>query len=146
MPCANCKTARAGCSGRKVLTKMGVPSRAGSRNSLAFIVAHGTRTSGRGVVQFVARVSVKLRESNLVKLGQREFDVLIVGGGINGAVSAAALSSQGAKVALIDRDDFAGFTSQESSNLVWGGIKYLESFEFLLVRKLCLSRNRLLQA
>ncbi|MFT3928368.1 MAG: FAD-dependent oxidoreductase [Myxococcales bacterium] len=89
---------------------------------------------------------MKLRESNLVKLGQRQFDVLIVGGGINGAVSAAALSAQGAKVALIDRDDFAGFTSQESSNLVWGGIKYLESFEFLLVRKLCLSRNRLLRA
>ncbi len=89
---------------------------------------------------------MKLRESNLVKLGEREFDVLIVGGGINGAVSAAALSAQGAKVALIDREDFAGFTSQESSNLVWGGIKYLESFEFLLVRKLCLSRNRLLRA
>jgi len=89
---------------------------------------------------------VKLRESNLVKLGQREFDVLIVGGGINGAVIAAALSAQGAKVALIDKEDFAGFTSQESSNLVWGGIKYLESFEFLLVRKLCLSRNRLLRA
>ncbi|HEX3593767.1 MAG TPA: FAD-dependent oxidoreductase, partial [Polyangiaceae bacterium] len=36
--------------------------------------------------------------------------------------------------------------SQESSNLVWGGIKYLESFEFTLVRKLCLSRNRLIRA
>ncbi len=89
---------------------------------------------------------MKLRESNLVKLSQRVFDVLIVGGGINGAVSAAALSSRGAKIALIDRGDFAGFTSQESSNLVWGGIKYLESYEFLLVRKLCLSRNRLLRA
>lgn len=100
----------------------------------------------RGDVQFAIEVSVKLRESNLNKLGQRVFDVLIVGGGINGAVSAAALSARGAKVALIDREDFAGFTSQESSNLVWGGIKYLESFEFLLVRKLCLSRNRLLQA
>ncbi len=89
---------------------------------------------------------MKLRESNLDKLGQRVFDVLIIGGGVNGAVSAAALSGQGAKVALIDRGDFAGFTSQESSNLVWGGIKYLESFEFALVRKLCLSRNRLIRA
>jgi glycerol-3-phosphate dehydrogenase len=87
---------------------------------------------------------VKLRASNLDKLDQRTFDVLIIGGGINGAVSAAALSAQGAKVALIDRGDFAGFTSQESSNLVWGGIKYMESFEFPLVRKLCMSRNRLL--
>jgi glycerol-3-phosphate dehydrogenase len=89
---------------------------------------------------------VKLRESNLDKLGQRVFDVLIVGGGINGAVSAAALSAQGAQVALIDRGDFAGFTSQESSNLAWGGIKYLEGFEFTLVRKLCMSRNRLIRA
>jgi glycerol-3-phosphate dehydrogenase len=90
--------------------------------------------------------SVKLRESNLDKLGQRVFDVLVIGGGINGAVSAAALAAQGAKVALIDKGDFASFTSQESSNLVWGGIKYLETFEFTLVRKLCLSRNRLLRA
>jgi glycerol-3-phosphate dehydrogenase len=89
---------------------------------------------------------VKLRESNLDKLGQRVFDVLVIGGGINGAVSAAALSAQGAKVALIDKGDFAGFTSQESSNLVWGGIKYMETYEFLLVRKLCMSRNRLLRA
>lgn len=89
---------------------------------------------------------MKLRASNLEKLEQRVFDVLVVGGGVNGAVSAAALASQGAKVALIDRGDFAGFTSQESSNLAWGGIKYLESFEFGLVRKLCLSRNRLIRA
>ncbi len=87
-----------------------------------------------------------LRDSNLDKLERRIFDVLIVGGGINGAVSAAALSAQGARVALIDRGDFGSVTSQESSNLVWGGIKYLETFEFGLVRKLCLSRNRLLRA
>lgn len=87
-----------------------------------------------------------LRDSNIETLGQRIFDVLIVGGGINGAVCAAALTAQGVKVALIDRGDFAGFTSQESSNLVWGGIKYLESFELGLVRTLCLSRNRLLEA
>jgi glycerol-3-phosphate dehydrogenase len=89
---------------------------------------------------------VKLRESNLDKLDQRAFDVLIIGGGINGAVSAAALSARGARVALIDKGDFAGFTSQESSNLVWGGIKYMEGFEFGLVRKLCLSRNKLIRA
>ncbi len=89
---------------------------------------------------------MKLRDSNLEKLRQRVFDVLIIGGGINGAVSAAALSAQGAKVALIDKGDFAGFTSQETSNLVWGGIKYLESFELRLVRKLCQSRNRLIFA
>ena len=77
-----------------------------------------------------------LRETNIEKLGQGVYDVLVLGGGINGAVAAAALAARGAKVALIDRGDFAGFTSQESSNLAWGGIKYMESFEFPLVRKL----------
>jgi glycerol-3-phosphate dehydrogenase len=74
------------------------------------------------------------------------FDVLVVGGGINGAVSAACLASRGAKVALIDKRDFAGFTSQQSSNLAWGGIKYMESLEFGLVRKLCKSRNHLIRS
>ena len=85
-----------------------------------------------------------LRSTNLQKLDRETFDVLVIGGGINGAVCAASLSVQGARVALIDQGDFAGMTSQESSNLVWGGIKYLESGELPLVRKLCSSRNRLM--
>jgi glycerol-3-phosphate dehydrogenase len=89
---------------------------------------------------------VSLRESSLQRLNNGTFDVLIIGGGINGAVSAAVLAGRGAKVALVDRGDFGGFTSQESSNLVWGGFKYLENYEFLLVRKLCMSRNRLVRA
>lgn len=88
--------------------------------------------------------AMKLRNSNVRRLGIEEYDVLIVGGGINGAVSAAALAAKGVKVALIDRGDFAGSTSSESSNLAWGGIKYLESYEFLLVNKLCKSRNYLM--
>jgi glycerol-3-phosphate dehydrogenase len=74
------------------------------------------------------------------------FDVVVVGGGINGAVAAAAASARGGKVALVDRGDFGGETSQSSSNLAWGGIKYLETYEFGLVRKLCVSRNHLLKA
>ncbi len=89
---------------------------------------------------------MKLRSSNIEKLSREEFDVLIIGGGINGAVSAAALSAKGARVALIDRGDFAGETSSNSSNLAWGGIKYMESGEFLLVNKLCKSRNELMRA
>ncbi|HRY19097.1 MAG TPA: FAD-dependent oxidoreductase [Candidatus Competibacteraceae bacterium] len=88
---------------------------------------------------------MQLRESNIQKLKQGVYDVLIIGGGINGAVSAAALSGKGARVALIDQRDFAGFTSQQSSNLVWGGIKYLENRDYALVRKLCLSRNHLMR-
>lgn len=87
-----------------------------------------------------------LRDSNLERLGNQVFDVLVIGAGINGAVSAAALGGKGAHVALIDKGDFASFTSQSSSNLAWGGIKYLESYEFGLVRKLCLSRNHLMRS
>ncbi len=87
-----------------------------------------------------------LRSANVARLGETVFDVLVVGGGINGAVSAACLAARGAKVALIDKGDFASFTSQESSNLAWGGIKYMESLEFGLVRKLCLSRNHLIRS
>ena len=87
-----------------------------------------------------------LRESNIDQLKGGIFDVLIVGGGINGAVSAAALASRGARVAVIDRGDFAAFTSEESSNLVWGGFKYLENYEIGLVRNLCKSRNHLIKA
>lgn len=75
-----------------------------------------------------------------------QFDVAIIGAGINGAVAAAALSAAGLKVLLVDKGDFASFTSQESSNLVWGGIKYLQSYEFWLVFKLCLARNRMMRA
>ena len=87
-----------------------------------------------------------LRNTALAKLNGGSFDVLIIGGGINGAVSAAVLAGRGATVVLVDRGDFGSFTSQESSNLVWGGFKYLEGYEILLVRKLCVSRNRLIKS
>jgi glycerol-3-phosphate dehydrogenase len=86
------------------------------------------------------------RPDLLEKLDNATVDVAIVGGGINGAVTAASLSAAGISVALIERGDFSSFTSQESSNLVWGGFKYLQSYEFQLVRKLCQSRNRLIEA
>src|SRR5262249_14875209 len=108
----------------------------------------GGRPSTAGtapVLESASRMST-LRAATLDKLDQGTFDVLVLGGGINGAVSAAALAGRGASVALIDRGDFAGFTSQQSSNLAWGGIKYMESFEFGLVRKLCKSRNHLIRS
>ena len=87
-----------------------------------------------------------LRERQLGDLQNDPFDVIVVGAGINGAVSAAALAARGARVALLDERDFAGFTSQESSNLAWGGIKYLEGWELGLVRDLCRGRNELVRA
>jgi glycerol-3-phosphate dehydrogenase len=91
-------------------------------------------------------MSTVLRDKNIDSLDGQHFDVLIVGGGINGAVSAAALAGRGVRVALVERGDFASGVSSNSSNLAWGGIKYLESREFLLVNKLCKSRNELMRA
>ena len=86
------------------------------------------------------------RDEQLKKITEKPLDVLIIGGGINGAVSFGALAGQDISVGLIDRKDFASETSMHSSNLVWGGIKYMESYEFGLVRKLCMSRNQLMKA
>ncbi|HET6438758.1 MAG TPA: FAD-dependent oxidoreductase [Anaeromyxobacter sp.] len=90
--------------------------------------------------------SPSLRTSNLERLSCSALDVLVLGGGINGAVTAAALAARGARVGLLERRDFGSATSQESSNLVWGGIKYLETYELGLVRKLCRARNQLLRS
>jgi len=87
-----------------------------------------------------------LRTTHIDRIRDGSFDTLIIGGGINGAVTAASLAGRGASVALVDRGDFASFTSQASSNLVWGGFKYLENYELWLVFKLCQSRNRLMRA
>lgn len=87
-----------------------------------------------------------LRDTNLHGLETQTFDVVVLGGGINGSASAAALASRGARVALIDAGDFASGSSQQSSNLAWGGIKYMESHEFGLVTKLCASRNELMRS
>lgn len=89
---------------------------------------------------------MSLRSTHIDRLRDGSFDTLVVGGGINGAVTAASLAGRGANIALIDRGDFAHFTSQASSNLVWGGFKYLENYELPLVFKLCRSRNRLMKA
>ncbi|MAT91927.1 MAG: FAD-dependent oxidoreductase [Halioglobus sp.] len=91
-------------------------------------------------------MTASLRDSNIERLDDGVFDVLVIGAGINGAVAAASLAGRGVRVALIDRGDFAGGVSSNSSNLAWGGIKYLESGELLLVDKLCRSRNRLMRA
>ena len=91
-------------------------------------------------------MGVAQRSENLRRLDGGDFDVLVIGGGINGAVSAAALAGRGASVALVDRGDFGAFTSQESSNLVWGGFKYLENYELGLVYGLCRSRNELMKS
>src|SRR5207253_2881460 len=126
-------------SGGRYVPALGIELR---RRALSRPLGAGRPVYPRGMTQ----PTPTLRATNLDKLAAQQFDVLVLGGGINGAVSAAALAARGAKVALIDRGDFASVTSQQSSNLAWGGIKYLESYELGLVRKLCRARNKLIRS
>jgi D-erythritol 1-phosphate dehydrogenase len=74
------------------------------------------------------------------------YDILIVGGGINGAGIARDAAGRGLKVLLCERDDLAQGTSSRSGKLVHGGLRYLEYYEFRLVREALIEREVLLRA
>lgn len=82
---------------------------------------------------------------NLGRMSQEEFDLVIVGGGINGAGVARDACQRGMKVALIEAADFASGTSSRSSKLIHGGIRYLENREFHLVFEALSERRKLLE-
>ena len=73
-------------------------------------------------------------------------DVLVVGGGINGAGIARDLAGRGLKVVLCEKDDLAAHTSSSSTKLIHGGLRYLEYYEFSLVRKALAEREVLLKS
>ena len=75
-----------------------------------------------------------------------ECDVLVVGGGINAAGIARDLAGRGASVVLAEKDDLAAHTSSSSTKLIHGGLRYLEYFEFSLVRKALAERELLLRS
>ncbi|GAA4035629.1 glycerol-3-phosphate dehydrogenase [Parerythrobacter jejuensis] len=72
------------------------------------------------------------------------YDLLVIGGGINGAGIARDAAGRGMKVLLVEKDDLAGHTSSASTKLVHGGLRYLEHYEFRLVRESLIERERLL--
>jgi glycerol-3-phosphate dehydrogenase len=72
-------------------------------------------------------------------------DLLIVGGGINGAGIARDAAGRGLKVMLVEQADLASATSSASTKLIHGGLRYLEFFEFRLVREALMERERLLR-
>lgn len=74
-----------------------------------------------------------------------DVDLLIVGGGINGAGIARDAAGRGLKVALVEQADLASATSSASTKLIHGGLRYLEFFEFRLVREALMERERLLR-
>ena len=84
------------------------------------------------------------RTAQLLRLGQRRFDVLVIGGGITGAGIAREAARRGLDVALVERDDFASGTSSRSSRLVHGGVRYLEHGHLRLVFEACHERRALL--
>ena len=73
-------------------------------------------------------------------------DVFVVGGGINGAGIARDLAGRGCKVLLCEKDDLAAHTSSSSTKLIHGGLRYLEYYEFSLVRKALAEREVLLKS
>ena len=75
-----------------------------------------------------------------------QVDLLIVGGGINGAGIARDAAGRGLSVVLVEQDDLASHTSRWSSKLIHGGLRYLEYYEFRLVREALIEREVLLRA
>ena len=73
------------------------------------------------------------------------FDLLVVGGGINGAAIARDAAGRGLAVLLVEKDDLAAHTSSASSKLIHGGLRYLEQYEFRLVREALAEREILLR-
>jgi glycerol-3-phosphate dehydrogenase len=74
-----------------------------------------------------------------------QFDLLIIGGGINGTAIARDAAGRGQKVLLVEKDDLASHTSSSSSKLIHGGLRYLEYYEFRLVREALREREILLR-
>ena len=81
------------------------------------------------------RFSVLDRDKHLKKLKSETFDLLIIGGGITGAGIALDASSRGMKVCLVEKNDFASGTSNKSTKLIHGGLRYLKQLEIGLVRE-----------
>ena len=76
-------------------------------------------------------------------LADADYDVVIIGGGMAGAGAARDLAMRGLSVALLDKGDFASATTSLSSKLIHGGLRYLELFDFGLVRESLAERQRL---
>ncbi|MDX2042903.1 MAG: glycerol-3-phosphate dehydrogenase/oxidase [Acidobacteriota bacterium] len=84
--------------------------------------------------------SWRSRLDSLERFKREVFDVLIIGGGITGAGLALDAAARGLKTALVEKRDFAAGTSSRSTKLIHGGLRYLEQFDFALVREALLER------
>ena len=80
------------------------------------------------------------------RIGHTDFDIFVIGGGINGCGIARDAAGRGVRVALAEMNDLAAATSSASTKLFHGGLRYLEFFEFRLVREALIEREILLEA
>lgn len=90
--------------------------------------------------------SFKEREKQIDKVDKKEFDIVIIGGGITGAGIAREAAIRGYSFCLVDKEDFAFGTSSKSSKLAHGGFRYLAQGEIKLVRESTTERNWLASA
>src|ERR671915_1902366 len=90
-------------------------------------------------------MSLAARAERIAALGDRQFDVLVIGGGITGCGIARDAALRGLSAALVEKDDFASGTSSRSSRLVHGGVRYLEHGHLRLVFEASGERRRLLR-
>lgn len=74
------------------------------------------------------------------------YDVLVIGGGVNGCGIARDAAGRGLKVLLVEKDDLASATSSASTKLIHGGLRYLEQYDFKLVAESLRERERLLKS
>ena len=81
----------------------------------------------------------------LRRLRDETFDVCVIGGGVTGAGSALDAATRGLSVALLEQRDWAAGTSSRSSKLIHGGLRYLEQFEFGLVREALAEQTLMLE-
>lgn len=81
------------------------------------------------------RFSILDRKRQLKKIASKKFELVIIGGGVTGAGIALDAASRGMKVCLVEKDDFASGTSNKSTKLIHGGLRYLKQLEIGLVRE-----------
>jgi len=86
-----------------------------------------------------------MRAATDKELENREFDLIVIGGGITGAATARDAALRGLSVLLVEKDDFAAGTSSRSSKLIHGGLRYLQTFQFGLVAESLQERERMLR-
>lgn len=111
---------------------------------------HRARVIGQGyapleaMADALSALSPERRVSDLEKLSGKQFDILVVGGGVTGAGVALDAATRGLSVALVEAQDWAAGTSSRSSKLIHGGLRYLQMLDFHLVHEALRERSLLL--